>query len=149
MLHNTNPMLPTFGAMRRDFQRALDEVGRNGHSPIGCPISVWQDEQHVHVHADVPGVTAEDLDLQFDDGKLWIRGKRDWFGDRSIDHNERRFGSFERGIVLPDSVDLNSIDASLEDGVLLVKLTRKPESQPRSIKVRHVNQSNLSEPSEG
>lgn len=134
----SNIMLPAFGSMRRDFQRALDEVGQNRRMFQDlCPISMWQDDQHIYIHADVPGLSHDEIDLQLEDGRLWIRGERKWFGDNTpFEHNERLFGKFERTVVLSDVIDPSSIDATLESGVLLITLTRKPESRPRSIEIR-------------
>ena len=136
---NMNSLLPALGSMRREVQRALDDVSRNGfqNATVPCPISMWQDEGSVHVHADVPGMTQDDLDLQFEDGKLWIRGERKWFGEDGFVHNERTFGKFERAILLSDVVDPSSIDARLEDGVLIIHLMKKPEAQPQKIAIRH------------
>lgn len=134
-------LLPTFGSMRRDFERALGEVEAKGNVAARygySPLSMWQDEQHVYVHVDVPGMAHEELDVQFDDGKLWIRGERKWTKkDASFDYNERRFGRFERAVLLSDMIDPSSIDATLEDGVLCITLMKKPEAQPRSITIKH------------
>lgn len=146
-----NSLLPGLGSMRREMQRALEDVGGNGLRTVSrCPITMWQDEGSVYVHADVPGLTREDLDLQFEDGKLWIRGERQWFGDDGFVHNERSFGKFERAILLSDVIDPSSIDARLEDGVLIIQLMKKPEAQPRKISIRHEgSKKNLSDDSSG
>lgn len=133
-----NSLLPGLGSMRREFQRALGEVGHNGLSQsVICPVSVWQDGESVHVHVDVPGVTPDNLDVRFEDGKLWIRGERQWFGDEEFGHNERMFGKFERAILMSDTIDPSSIDARIEDGVLMIRLMKKPEAQPQMITIRH------------
>ncbi|MEQ9412055.1 MAG: Hsp20 family protein [Fuerstiella sp.] len=49
----------------------------------------------------------------------------------------RYSGKFERVIVLSDVVDPASIDATLENGVLQIALSRRPEAQPRMIQIRH------------
>ena len=133
-------LIPHFGTMRRDLERAFEQFESNGvHKEYRtCPLSLWHDEQRVYIRADVPGYTSDDLDLQFDDGKLWIRGERRLSEDHpKFEHNERYFGKFERAVVLSDIVDTESIDAELQDGVLTITLTKRPEAQPRSIAIRN------------
>lgn len=140
MLNSTfDSLIPTFGTMRRDLQRAFNEVGSNGHDVQSgmCPLSMWHDVGHVYLTADVPGFAESDLDLQFEDGKLWIRGERRLADDHpKFDHNERSFGRFERMVRLSDVVDPSTIDAELKNGVLTITLSKRPEAQPRTISIR-------------
>lgn len=130
---NIDSLLPAFGSMRREVQRALDDVGHGQR--LACPLSVWQDDESYHIHADIPGLQDSDIDLQFEDGKLWIRGERQWFGG-PFSINERGFGRFERAVMLPDTVDPASIEATLEGGVLMISVSKKPEALPRTIEIR-------------
>jgi HSP20 family protein len=49
---------------------------------------------------------------------------------------ERGFGSFERTIELPVSVDAGKVEARLENGVLTVKMAKAPAAKPRKIPVK-------------
>lgn len=133
-------LIPHFGAMRRDLERAFDEVEANGlrRGKSMCPLSMWHDDSRVYIEADVAGFAESDLDLQFDDGKLWIRGERKLADDHpTFEHNERFYGRFERAVTLSDVVDPDSIDAELAHGVLRITLSKKPEAQPRMISIRN------------
>ncbi len=84
------------------------------------------------------GFAESDLDLQFDDGKLWIRGERKLADDHpAFEHNERFYGRFERAVAISNVVDPDSIDAELAHGVLQITLSKKPEAQPRMISIRN------------
>ena len=137
-------LLPAFGTMRRELERSFGEVANNGQAAVRnfCPISLWQDDRQVHIQVDVPGMTNDQLDLRFEDGKLWIRGNRIWSDKKvSFEYNERRFGQFERVVALTDTVDPSTIDAELRDGVLHISFTKRPEAQPRSVPIRYQNES--------
>jgi len=133
-------LAPAFGSMRHELERAFDSINANGRVSgmhLVCPISMWQDDKHVYVAADVPGISRDQLSLTFEDGKLWLRGDRSWNqNDGSFEYNERRFSRFERGIALPETVDPSTIEAVLEDGVLRVSLTKRSEAQPKTIEIR-------------
>jgi HSP20 family protein len=49
---------------------------------------------------------------------------------------EREFGSFERTIELPVSVDAGKVEARLENGVLTVKMAKGPAAKPKKIPVK-------------
>ena len=127
-----------FEAVRRDFERGVAETGngRNANQGWTAPVALWEDEQHVIVEIDAPGITREDLDLTFENGTLTIRGERKvpesagkcW-------HNERPYGKFQRTIKLGDTLDPGSADANLIDGVLRITLAKKPEAKPQKIAV--------------
>jgi HSP20 family protein len=56
--------------------------------------------------------------------------------ERKYWHNERVFGEVARVITLPDTVDPDSVEASLSDGVLHVMIAKRPETQPKKISVK-------------
>ena len=130
-------LIPALGSMRRELERAFDDVGSRSQC-VSCPLSVWHDDDRLYIEADVPGFSEKDLELNFEDEKLWIRGERLRAEDRTFDHNERRFGKFERAVVVSDTYDPASIDASLDNGVLSIVLSKRPEAKPRTIEIRKV-----------
>lgn len=143
MLSTFNPRLETlwrhpFETMDRDFDRFFggERQGRAVEAPA-APLSLWEDEEHVFVEVDVPGLAKEDLDLTVRDGRLWITGERKFpQGDVKSWYDERRYGRFERVISLSDLVDPDSIEASLENGVLSITLAKKAEARTHRITIK-------------
>lgn len=122
-----------FNEMER-LQSDLDSLfgtttqGRvNGFTPA---VDVAEDEQKFELYADLPGVKQEDLDIQVEKDVLTIRGER-----KLERRGERAAGAFSRAFTLPKHVDAEKIAASLKDGVLTLTLPKRPEAQPRQIKV--------------
>ena len=89
-------------------------------------VDVVEDEQKLELHADVPGVKQEDLDITVEKDVLTIKGER---------KGARAGGTFTRAFTLPKHVDREKIAASLENGVLTLTLPKRAEAQPRSIKI--------------
>ena len=106
-----------------------------------APASVWESEGRIHLDLDAPGVTPEGVEVTYDRGQLTIQLER---ADARANgntppayvYNERGFGKLSRSITLPDTVDPESIEANLAQGVLRVSIAKRPEAQPRRIDVR-------------
>jgi len=129
-----------FDAVFREFGRDFNGNGNGFSVPHRRfpDVSLWEDEGQVYVEVDVPGLRQDDLELSVEDGKLWIRGERTMpRHEQKCWYDERRYGQFERAVILSDVVNPNSIDATLADGVLSITLAKKPEHQPHRIKIKY------------
>ncbi len=100
------------------------------------PVSLWQDDNNIYVAADLPGVTEKDLEITVHNRVLTIKAKRRDDESRKYEFNGRTFGTFERAVVLPDSVDSDQVEAKLANGTLSVVLPKHPEARPKRIAVK-------------
>lgn len=130
-----------FSSMRQEldqlFDRFFGDSGSVAPSSWYGPVALWEDDRHLYLEVEMPGVCKDDLELTVRDGSLRIAGERKApEGDRKYWYNERRYGRFERVVSLPEAVDRDSIEAELHDGILRVTLTKKPEAQPKRISVK-------------
>ena len=90
------------------------------------PVDVYENKDELLIVADVPGVTKDDLKIDFEDGKLSIFGKRA--------ANEAH--DWHRAFVVPQGIDAEQISADLAQGVLTVRLPKAEALKPRQIAVR-------------
>ena len=101
-------------------------------------VDVYEDEKKVVLKLEVPGIEEKDLDVRVENHRLTVKGERK-FEQEEKEENfhriERRFGSFYRTFTLPSTVDTENVDAKYEAGVLKLELRKKPEAQPKQIKV--------------
>jgi len=92
--------------------------------------------------ADLPGIREEDLDINLTGNRLTVSGKREE-EKRSEEERyyayERSYGSFSRSFTLPEGVDAEHVDAELRDGVLTVRIAKRPEVQPKRIEVKKLS----------
>lgn len=102
------------------------------------PIDIFDTEAGLVLRADLPGVTADDLELQVEDNRLTLLGKvtPPVPPEARLIYQEYRVGDFLRSFILSDDVDHERINAKLSDGVLEVTLPRAASSQPRRIQIR-------------
>lgn len=101
------------------------------------PIDIFETEEGLVLHADLPGVSVETLDLQVQDNKLTLFGRNQPAvpeGARPL-HREYEEGDFLRSFILSDEVDHERISATMSNGVLKVVLPRAARAEPRRIEV--------------
>ena len=105
-------------------------------------VDVYEDEKKVVLKLEVPGIEEKDLDVSVENNTLTVKGERKFEKEEKEENFhriERRYGSFYRAFTLPTTVDTESVTASYNAGVLKLELKKKPEAQPKQIKV-NVNQ---------
>lgn len=139
------PALSASNSFRHEIDQLFDQFfgsfSSSGEPALArgwnAPVSIWDDEQHVYVEVEVPGMSQDDLEVVVQDGYLRIRGERKTpQGERNYWYNERTMGRFERVISLPDVIDADSIEAQVRDGILAVTLQKMPGAQPRKVAIK-------------
>jgi HSP20 family protein len=118
------------------FDRVFSEAAPATHAWGGMPMAMWEDEDHLYVEAELPGLADGDVDVTIHRGTLFIRGERKAPEGRRAIYDGRSYGRFERTIDLPEAVDPTNIEATMKDGVLSIRLPKSPEAKPRKIQVR-------------
>ncbi len=118
------------------FDRALGDGSPFGEARGVVPMAMWEDEDHIHVEAELPGMADKDLDITVQGGMLVIRGERKPGPGRAHLDGGRCFARFERAITLPAAVTTDGVQAELKDGVLSLALPRAPEAKPRKIPLK-------------
>ena len=91
------------------------------------------------VRAELPGVDKADVDISVSGDTLTIEGSRKAAADvRDEDYYrcEMCFGSFSRSMTLPAPVDTDKIEATLENGILEVRLPKAKQAIPTKIQIK-------------
>ena len=126
------------------LNRALDQAFNGvGGSRVWVPaLDVAERGDAYVVHAELPGVSPDQVDVSFEQNILTIRGTKPASFDVSTDGEVRVFaaervhGSFERSVRLPEFVDADRIDANFTNGLLTVTVPKAQAAQPRRITIR-------------
>ncbi len=133
-----------------DMRRLQDEMSRlfdpgfpfeNGElvSANWVPaVDIEETPETLRVIAELPGMRREDIQVEFENGMLTIRGQRareEEKKEKNFHRVERSFGSFARAFRLPATVDAEKITASYEDGVLKLEMPKREESKARRIQI--------------
>ena len=102
------------------------------------PINVYDTGNDVKLHAALPGMTKDDINVSFTDGNSTLTGKRKPLvddGKFTIIRNERSTGEFEKTINIPYPIVHDSISADFKNGVLTIILPKAEEAKPKKIEV--------------
>ena len=94
-------------------------------------VDVKETDKEIVVEAELPGMDEKDISLAVKGGVLTIRGeKKHEHEEEKVNYRmmERRYGSFQRSLRLPDTVDEDKVEASFENGVLKVIVPKRPEA---------------------
>jgi HSP20 family protein len=103
------------------------------------PVNLWEDDDFVYAEAELPGQKLPELEISVTgDNLLTLKGKRAQVAPEKVEwhRQERGFGSFERAITLPVSVDAAKVEARLENGVLTIRMAKSPAAKPKKITVK-------------
>lgn len=141
-------------ALRSDMNRLFDRF-TSGSFPslphlfgpgtsegaILLDIDVRDSGKEIIIETELPGVEEEDLSVSILNGTLTIKGEKKFEHDEEKENYqrmERYYGSFQRSMSLPDSIDDEKIEAKLDRGVLTVRLAKRPEAvkEERKIKIQ-------------
>jgi HSP20 family protein len=141
-----------FELAQREFDtmlgRFLGERQANGSNGTGAlapyAVDVREDGDHIYVEAELPGFKKEEVDITLENQTLTIaaerreeRGNDGGGANKKGEHllRERRYTRFLRSFTLPPTVDEQSVNAKLTDGVLTITLNKREETKPRKISV--------------
>ena len=108
-------------------------------APYG--VDVREDADHIYVEAELPGFKKEEVDINMENSTLTIAAEhKESKEEKSSDKadwllRERRYSRFQRSFTLPATVDPQSVQAKLNDGILTVTLQKREETKPRRITV--------------
>jgi len=122
-------------ALFRDFNDGESALTTASFIP---PVDIYEDEKKVTLKLEVPGIEEKDLDVRVENNTLTVKGERKFENEEKQENFhriERRYGSFYRAFTLPTTVDTEHVDAKYNAGVLKLELKKKPEAQPKQIKV--------------
>ena len=136
--------LASFGAWRpmlRQLDDFFNEVwdpqlsGTRGLVPA-CDISESEDRYLMSV--DMPGMDPNDIEIQVRGNVLTVRGERKVDrsdGEGTNRFGERRYGSFERSITLPEGIQADAVEAQYDRGVLTLAIPKAEEARAHKIKI--------------
>jgi HSP20 family protein len=129
-----------FNDVMRDFLSTRRAGGGGRSQQLWAPrLAAYTKDGDLVLHADLPGVSLEDVDITLDANVLTISGERKVTTEEegvSYYLNELPHGAFRRGVAVPEGVEADSIKARFENGVLEVVLPGAvQELQPKKIAI--------------
>jgi HSP20 family protein len=131
-----------FSSLQRELNRAFDRAWPEEQGDVvgAYPVDIRETEDRVVVEAELPGFDKKDIDITLENGVLTIQAARadkpdsENNGKRHL--NERRFTRVARSFTLPQTVDEQNVEATLDGGVLTLTLNKQEQAKTRKIEVK-------------
>jgi HSP20 family protein len=126
------------------LQRQVDALFSDWLRPqrrvVGPAFDVFDDGESYRMVADMPGMKAEDLDVEVTEDGIAIRGTRKVEAPEgfSVHRREREPLTLARSFTFPSKIDPDQVTATLQQGVLTITLGKRADAKPRSITVQSV-----------
>ena len=101
-------------------------------------VDVFEDKESLKIVAELPGLKPEDVKITMENSTLTLRGEKKQVAEEKterVHRYERSYGSFERSFALPNTVDIEKVEAGFENGVLTITLPKAERAKPREIAV--------------
>ncbi|HCY87403.1 MAG TPA: heat-shock protein [Desulfobacteraceae bacterium] len=123
--------------MSNALTKTFDKKAENNQLKKVIPwVDIYENDDEILVHADMPGVKKEDVTVNVDNGTLAISGIR-----RMPDKGKaawREFTDLEyvRKYAVPQSIEIERVEAQLKDGVLLIRLPKSETAKPRTVTIK-------------
>ncbi|HWB44103.1 MAG TPA: Hsp20/alpha crystallin family protein [Hyphomicrobiaceae bacterium] len=131
-----------FSAMRSEMDRMFERFehgfprfpqlfGAENGGMLMPELDVRENTTSFTIEAELPGVAEKDVTVTLANGVLTIKGEKKHDKEEKGDSYymaERSYGTFERALRLPDSIDENKVDAKFDKGVLKITAAKRPEA---------------------
>lgn len=116
-------------------EESLPERSREFVS-IAPVVDIYENDDEILLHADMPGVAKEDISVNIDNGKLDISGVRKLEATGAGRWEEFENVEYSRTFSVPQTIDVNKVSAELKDGVLKLHLPKSEAARPRLIEIK-------------
>src|SRR3954447_13452655 len=127
--------------MNRLFNTFFDTPAANGNGTLRRwvpAMDLVETDDYFVLKADLPGLSADDVNIEVEDNVLAVSG------ERKVEHEasregfyrvERASGSFRRSLTLPEGVKLEDIAANFDKGVLEIRIPKPEQRKPRKVEI--------------
>lgn len=118
-----------FTALRSQLDNFFGSPSTRGNGNGGVvrpPVALEERDDGIEMQFDLPGVSPDNLEVELDGQVLSVSGKR-WRGKREL--------TYERVLALPENLDTETLDASLDKGVLTVSIAKIAQARKRRIHI--------------
>lgn len=131
-----------FERMQRKMNEIVGELEKGVNFETGTfipRVDITESDSKIYVHAELPGLAKENVKISVNEDRLLtIKGEKkvdETIREKNFIRTERSFGSFMRTFLLPENVNINSVDAKYENGVLELTIDKAEPRKPEEIEI--------------
>lgn len=125
-----------FYRLNREFNKLFGY--RHPRREYWPETNIYENKDEYVIVSKLPSVLKENVNITFKDNVIKISGKRETEKNEKISYHlkERKDGNFERNFLLHEKVESEKIQAELNNGILLIKVPKSPETKPKTIEIK-------------
>lgn len=110
---------------------------RSREIPAAAPlVDIYENDEEILLRADMPGVEKKDITVNIHNGRLFLGGIREIESRGSAQWEEFGTVEYQRTFSVPQTIDVDKINAELKNGVLSLHLLKSEAAKPRLIKIK-------------
>jgi HSP20 family protein len=127
--------------LQQELERSRDDKSDEGAvatAEWAPAVDIKEEVDKFVIHADIPGVKPEDIEVSMEAGVLTVKGEKESEAKTEKEgykRVERTYGSFYRRFSLPDTADGDAINAKCKHGVLEITIPKREAVKPKRISV--------------
>ncbi|MDY0220377.1 MAG: Hsp20/alpha crystallin family protein [Desulfobacterium sp.] len=99
-------------------------------------VDIYENDDEILLYVDMPGVDKKDITVEINNGQLTLSGLRNLETKGSVQWEEFGDVEFQRTFSVPQTIDMEKVNAKLEDGVLHLHLLKSEAAKPRQIEIK-------------
>ncbi|MCG6931195.1 MAG: Hsp20/alpha crystallin family protein [Desulfofustis sp.] len=99
-------------------------------------VDIYENNDEILLHAEMPGVTKDHITVNIDNGTLTLSGVRSLTRGGAAEWEEFGDVEYQRAFSVPQSIDVNKVNAELKDGILALHLPKSEAAKPRTVKIQ-------------
>ena len=136
-----SPLSREMSRLLEEFWRSLGGVGALTTAGLSPSIDVTEADKEIEITAELPGLERQDVEISLEDNVLTIRGEKKMpahTDDKNKNYHmtERSYGIFYRAFQLPVGIDPASVEATMANGVLKIKIPKPAHTEAKKIEVK-------------
>jgi len=116
-------------------EEAMPERSRD--IPVVVPlVDIYENDDEILLYIDMPGVNKDDITVNIDNGKLSLSGVRKLETNGAVQWEEFGDVEYQRVFSVPQTIDVEKVNAEMKDGVLRLHLPKSEAAKPRQIEIK-------------
>ncbi len=122
---------------RTDLMKTEEAMSeRHSDIPTVVPlVDIYENEDEILLHIDMPGVDKKDIAVNIDNGKLSLAGVRTIPTSGAVQWEDFGDVEYQRTFSVPQSIDVSKVNAEMKEGVLRLHLPKSEAAKPRQIEI--------------
>lgn len=117
-------------------EESMPERRRSGLPTITPVVNIFENDEEILLHADMPGIKKDEININIDNGRLVLSGVRKLEKHGAASWEEFGDAEYRRVFSVPQTIDVARVNAELNEGILKLKMPKFEKAKPRQIEIK-------------